>query len=56
MAKEVTETMTAQITYISKGKEELTGTKEQLEKWLKYMLDADDVKVTNLRRFEMDKE
>ena len=59
MAKETTETMTVQITFITNT--ELVPYnpdryKKHLEDWIKRNLNADDVKITNLRQFEMDKE
>lgn len=50
---ETTEVINAQITFIENG--ELEASKEKLEAWLKDILDADDVKISNLRRFEMEK-
>ena len=50
---ETTETMNVQLTFIETG--ELRLTKEQLEAWIKSKLGADDVKVSNLKRFEMEK-
>lgn len=50
---ETTETMTVQLTFIETG--ELRLDEKQLEEWIKKTLGADDVKVSNLRRFEMEK-
>jgi uncharacterized protein YehS (DUF1456 family) len=49
---ETTEVFNAQITIITKG--ELTLTEDQVADWVKKKLEADDVKVSNLKRFEME--
>ena len=46
---ETTEVFNAQITFITNGELDLDVT--ELEKWLKKQLQADDVKVSNLKRF-----
>ena len=50
---ETTEVFNAQITFIKNG--ELTLNEEALAKLIKTQLNADDVVVTNLKRFEMEK-
>lgn len=52
---ETTEVMNVQITFI-KNEDCSYDRAWDLEKWIKNRLQADDVKITNLRRFEMEKE